>query len=167
MPFNRPDAQKVPITVGGIYTPCNTCSLDPPDSVSQTAFRSVHPFLHSSLQRVPILYNVRWNAINEQLKRSSAVAEMGDRLVTIDMARKEGAVPLSVGGAGSPSKRGVAWAEAYLYTKCHLDPSNRLATIHQCHRQTVQDRQRSDTIGWTVLQTVAQKIIVWQPYTSN
>jgi len=26
-------------------------------------------------------------------------------------------------------------AEAYLYAKFHLDPSNRLATIHQCHRQ--------------------------------
>jgi len=98
MPFNRSDAQKVPITVGSIYTTCNTCSLDPPDSASQTASRSVHPFVHSSLQRVPILYNVRWNAINEQLKTSSAVAEMGDRLVTIDIARKEGAVPLSVGG---------------------------------------------------------------------
>jgi len=34
--------------------------------------------------------------------------------------------------------------------------SNRLATIHQCHRQ---DRQRSDTIKWTVLQTVVQKLI--------
>jgi len=34
--------------------------------------------------------------------------------------------------------------------------SNRLATIHQCHRQ---DRQRSDTIKGTVLQTVVQKLI--------
>jgi len=25
----------------------------------------------------------------------------------------------------------VAWAEAYLRTKYHLDPSNRLASIHQ------------------------------------
>jgi len=36
--------------------------------------------------------------------KSSAVAEMGDRLATIDMGRKVGAaVSLSVGGAGSPS----------------------------------------------------------------
>jgi len=38
--------------------------------------------------------------------KSSAVAEMGDRLATIDMGRKVGggaAVPLSVGRAGSPS----------------------------------------------------------------
>jgi len=36
------------------------------------------------------------------LNKYSAVDEMGDRLVTIDMARKLGAVPL-FGGAGSPS----------------------------------------------------------------
>jgi len=30
-------------------------------------------------------------------------------------------------GAGSPSNN-VAWAEAYRFTKWHLDPSNRLAT---------------------------------------
>jgi len=50
----------------------------------------------------------------------------------------------------------VARAEIYLRAKFHLDPSNRLATIHQRHRQTGQDRQRSDIIGRTVLQTVAQ-----------
>jgi len=34
--------------------------------------------------------------------KSSAVAEMGDRLATIDMGRRlTAAVPLSVGGAGS------------------------------------------------------------------
>jgi len=57
---------------------------------------------------------------------------MGDRLATIDMGRKVvGAVPLSMGGAESPSGTlfVVAWAEAYLRTKWHLDPSNRLATI--------------------------------------
>ena len=51
----------------------------------------------------------------------------------------------------------------YPRAKFHLDPSNRLATIHQRHIQTGQDRtdrtgrQRSDSIGRTVLQTVAQK----------
>jgi len=52
----------------------------------------------------------------------------------------------------------VAKTEAYLYAKFHLDPSNRLATVHERHRQT--DRQRTDSIGRTVLQTVgvAQKI---------
>ena len=56
-------------------------------------------------------------------------------------------------------------AETYLLVKFHLDPSNRLATIHQRHRQTDRqtgqdrtDRQRSDSIVQTVLQTVAQKL---------
>ena len=58
----------------------------------------------------------------------------------------------------------MAWAEAYLRMKFHLDPSNRLATnnIHQCYRVDRQtnrtDRQRFDGIGQTVLQTVAQKL---------
>ena len=56
----------------------------------------------------------------------------------------------------------MARAEAYLQAKFHLDPSNHLATIHQRYRQTGQtdrqtDRQRTDSIGRTVLQTVAQK----------
>jgi len=56
----------------------------------------------------------------------------------------------------------VAWTEAYLHTKWHPNPSNRLATIHQRHRkdttsQDRQDRQLSGSIGRTVLQTVAQK----------
>ena len=54
--------------------------------------------------------------------------------------------------------------EAYLHAKFRLDPSNRLATVHERHRQTGQDRQdrqtdrqRTDSIWRTVLQTVAQK----------
>ena len=42
------------------------------------------------------------------------------------------------GGAESPSNK-VAWAKAYLHAKFHFDPSNYLATIYQCHRQTDQD----------------------------
>jgi len=45
----------------------------------------------------------------------------------------------------------VARAEAYLRAKFRLDPSNRLATVNQRHRQ------RSDNTGRTVLQTVVQK----------
>jgi len=55
----------------------------------------------------------------------------------------------------------VTGAEAYLHAKFHLDPSNRLATVHERYRQTDRtdrrDRQRTDSIGRTVLQTVAQK----------
>ena len=50
----------------------------------------------------------------------------------------------------------MARAEAYLRAKFRLDLSNRLATIHQRHRQT---GQRTDSIGRTVLQTVAQKCL--------
>jgi len=65
--------------------------------------------------------NFWWHKYNH----NSAVAEMGDRLATVDMGRKEGvAVPLSV--HGSPSNN-VARAEVYLPTKWHLDPSSRLA----------------------------------------
>jgi len=44
-----------------------------------------------------------------------------------------------------------------VHAKFHLDPSNRLATVHERHRQTGQTGQRPDSIGRTVLQTVAQK----------
>ena len=39
----------------------------------------------------------------------------------------------------------VEWAEAYLHTKWHLDPSSRLATIHQRHRQDRTDRTDKQT----------------------
>jgi len=84
---------------------------------------------------------------------------MGDRLTTIDIGRKEGAaVSLSVWGSWVPIEHNVAWAEVYLPTNFHLDPSNRLAIIHQHHRQ--RDRQDNGPIGGTaqtVLQTVVQK----------
>ena len=54
----------------------------------------------------------------------------------------------------------VAWAEAYLRTKWHLDPSNRLATIHPTSQTGQAERQRSDSIGRTVLQTVAQNVMI-------
>jgi len=72
-----------------------------------------------------------------------------------------GTVPLFVcGGAGSHLAQCGLGRETYLRTKWHLDPSNRLATIHQRDRQRDRiDRtgQRSDSIGRTFLQTVAPK----------
>ena len=60
----------------------------------------------------------------------------------------------------------MACAETNLPTKLHLDPSSRLATIHQRYRQTDRqagqdrtDRQRSDRIGELFLQTVAQNLL--------
>ena len=64
------------------------------------------------------------------------------------------AVPLSMGSYESSSNTMSPGPRLYLRTKWNLDPSNRLATIHQRYRQ---DRQRSDSIRRTVLQTVAQK----------
>jgi len=54
---------------------------------------------------------------------------MGDRLATIDMGQKWGAVPLLGGGSWVPMQHSTAWAEAYLCTKWHLDPYCRLGTI--------------------------------------
>jgi len=68
--------------------------------------------------------------------------------------------PFGGGGAGSPSNTMWPGPRPYLHAKFHLDPSNRLSTIHQRHRQTDrQDRQRSDSIGRTVLQAVAQESV--------
>jgi len=53
---------------------------------------------------------------------------MGDRLTTIDICRKLGAVPL-LGVSWVRMQYNVAWAKAYLRTKWHLDPSSRLATL--------------------------------------
>jgi len=62
----------------------------------------------------------------------------------------------------------VAWSESCLHAKFHLDPSKHLATIHQRYRQDrtdrtdrTQDRRRLNSIGRTVLQTVAQKVATW------
>jgi len=69
----------------------------------------------------------------QQLRRWATVwpqqtwAESGGRV----------AVPLSVGGAICPHATQCGLGrEAYLDTKWHFDPPNRLATIHQRHRQT-------------------------------
>jgi len=48
-------------------------------------------------------------------------------------------------------------AEAYLRAKFRLDPFKRLAKVHERYRQTDRTGQHIDSIGRTVLQTVAQK----------
>jgi len=52
------------------------------------------------------------------VRKCSAVAEMGDRLATIDMGRKEGGLLYN-----------MALAEIYLRTKWHLGPPSRLVRI--------------------------------------
>jgi len=77
---------------------------------------------------------------------------MGNRLATIDMGQKVGAaVPLSVGwGLGPHLTQCGLWAEAYLPTKWHLDPSNRLDYNTPTLQTDKQDRQRTHSMGRTV-----------------
>jgi len=60
----------------------------------------------------------------------------------MDMGRKLEAVPYFRGAGFHLTQR--AWAEAYLRAKCHLDPSNRLATLtltSQTGHKKLTDRQ--------------------------
>jgi len=91
-------------------------------------------------------------------------ADPSSRLVTIDMdQRGRGLLCPSRRGAGSPSN--TMWSGSRPTSnraKFHVDPSNRLATIHQRYRQTDRQTDRTrgklfDSIERTVLQTVAQK----------
>ena len=61
------------------------------------------------------------------------------------MGQKLGAVPVWEMGSWVSILHDVAWAEACLPTKWHLDPSNHLATIHQRHRQTGETEQIGQT----------------------
>jgi len=71
-----------------------------------------------------------------------------------------GLCPFGGGEAGSPSNN-VARAEAYPHAKFHLDPSDRLATVHQCHRQEKTDNFPIAYAVYTVnhfTKKVAQKL---------
>jgi len=74
---------------------------------------------------------------------------MGNRLATIDIGRKvEGCCASFRWRSWVPISYNIAWDEAYLRTKWHLDPSSRVVTIHQRYRQT--DRQTESTGRTTV-----------------
>ena len=92
--------------------------------------------------------------------KSSAVAEMDDRLDTIDMGRKE------VGGCCAHFvELGLYLTQCglgrdlppYQVTSWSIQPFVHNTRTSQTDRQTGQRRQRSDSIGRTVLQTLAQK----------
>ena len=69
--------------------------------------------------------------------KSSAVAEIRDRLATIGTGRKvEGLLCPFLWGELGPHLTQCGLGRAYLRTKWHLDPPNRLATIRQRYRQT-------------------------------
>ena len=112
----------------------------------------------------PILgWGVRWAQLTQcRLGRGlppyQVELDPTSRLAATEMGRKLGAVPF---GRGSwvPIEHNVAAAEAYLRAKFRPGPSNRLPQYtNVTNRQTRQtDRQRAESIGRTVLQTVAQK----------
>jgi len=83
--------------------------------------------------------------------KSSAEAEMGDSLATIDMGEKRGCCAPFGRGVGSPSN--TMWTEPRPIST----PS---FTIHQRHRQ---DRQRSDRMRQTILKMVVQKVCAELP----
>ena len=64
--------------------------------------------------------------------------------------------PLRGAGDGSPSNAMWPGAEAYLRVKFHIDPSNRLATVHERHRQT--DRH-TGVSGKVVAQSIAFRVV--------
>jgi len=86
---------------------------------------------------------------------------MGDRLATTDMGRKVGSCAPLAGELGSHLTQ-CGWCRGLLASQVS-SWSSRLATTYQRHRQDKQtgqtDRQRSDSIRQTVLQTVTQKPI--------
>jgi len=99
-----------------------------------------HMHAHNTILMAVLLLNACWLVVPRILfsacfNKSSAVAEMGDHLPTIDIGRK-------VGGCCTPFRDGerelgphlhnVAWAEAYLRTKWYPDPSSQLATTDIC-----------------------------------
>ena len=68
------------------------------------------------------------------------------RLATTDMGRKLGVVPLW-GELGPHITQCCRGGGLYLRSKFHLDPSIRLATIHQRHRQTDRTEQTDRQTG--------------------
>ena len=103
-----------------------------------TGSKCANPNHNPNLSTFNQLFSSPYSIYSSNYNKSSAVAEMGDRLATIDVGRKVGdegcCAPFGVAG---PVKHNVALATAYLRTKWYPNPSNRMPTIHQRHRQTV------------------------------
>jgi len=109
----------------------------------------MQPFGHNTLAKIggclclpffggsglPIQHNVAWDEVYLRTKWNLNHPAVWPQQT---WAENRGAVPFWAGELG-PHLTNVAGAEAYLHAKFHLDPSSRLATIHQRYRQT--DRQ--------------------------
>ena len=110
-PWTTPFPLKMSPSRGAIWTPLIRGFLNLPDSSTQPAPQSVPPFLHSSRQSVPILYNY-WPPFPLKIAPSH-------------------------GGSGPPSM--VSWAHPSLQSKRHLDRFSYFCRAFLCDRQT--DRQ--------------------------
>jgi len=77
--------------------------------------------------------------LGDRLYKSSAIAEMGDRLATIGMGKKWGGATVRLGPHWVPIWHNVAWDEAYLFTKWYLDPYNRLTTTVGMPRSSAEE----------------------------
>jgi len=73
-------------------------------------------------------------AVVKYCDKCSAVAEIGDRLATVDIGQKLGAVPL-FRGSWVPHLTQCRLDQGYLRTKLHLDPCSRLATRDRIGRK--------------------------------
>jgi len=117
--------------------PAKSCTLDP---IPQSA--KYYGTCATSRCRMEFPQPVKTGSSHTTPQQQlSSIAKMGDRLATIDTAKKWGAAVLFPWGSwvgGSPSNTMSPGRGLYLLINWHLDPSNRLATIHQRHRQ---DRQ--------------------------
>ena len=114
MLFSQLDIHKMcPFLWGHLHSHPTHGSLDPPDSASQTAYRSIQPFLDILRQKTTIFCNglpllpsklpLR-REIGSVAERILTRAQMGDRLATIDMGRKVGGCCTPFRGrTGSPS----------------------------------------------------------------
>ena len=106
----------------------------------------------------PIVWPQYTNVADRQTGQDNGPVAQGEPLL-ITVTQKA-AVDV---GMFSSCHGGATGMASMLRTKFHLDPSNCSATIHQRYRRTdrqttgQKDRQRPDSIGRTVLQTVAQK----------
>jgi len=148
--------------------------MDPPDSTLRTPSRSVQRLFQGSRswQTDRQTDRPRYSVCNDKphlrstamrpkktqtsQNKCSAVAEMGDRLATIDLGRKLGGCSPLEGELG-PHVTQCGLGRGL--PACQVSPWSIQPFGHNTPTlQTGQtDRQRSDSIGRTVLQTVAQK----------
>jgi len=104
-----PSPSKLPLPIGNVNPHLILDSLGPSEPITQTASRSVPPFLHSSLQSVPILYN--------------------------GLPLFPSKLPLPMGALDPHLIRG-SFSNPSPQAKCHLDRLNHFCRAYYCDRPT-------------------------------